>query len=300
MSGGYVPRRLIGRRTRARSVPRCPLALRALGPRPLRQRRAAGARAPARRRPRRVGARVTGLLAEHHDVIAVDMPGFGESRRSCPDDVPATAGAIADSIEATLDSLGIERAHVAGNSLGGWVALEFAKSRALPERDHPVRRRASGGVRSGPGRRSRAAPPVRLVPVLQAPAGHRARAAAGAARAGGPSRAGARAAAYRLVRAYALSPGFDRANAEMRRTLFTGFEDIAVPITMAWAEYDRSVSAPAQVPARSAHGVPRRLRPHAHVGRPAAGGRGDPRHHRAGGARRRGAALRVGGVNRTD
>ncbi len=57
-------------------------------------------------------------------------------------------------------------------------------------------------------------------------------------------------AAYRLVRAYALSPGFARANAEMRRTLFTGFEEISVPITMAWAEHDRSVSAPAQVPAR--------------------------------------------------
>ncbi|MEK6230138.1 MAG: alpha/beta fold hydrolase, partial [Actinomycetota bacterium] len=67
------------------------------------------------------------LLASHHDAIAVDMPGFGESPE-LPEEVPATAGSIAASIEATLDSLGIQRAHIAGNSLGGWVALEFAKS----------------------------------------------------------------------------------------------------------------------------------------------------------------------------
>ncbi|MBA3359000.1 MAG: alpha/beta fold hydrolase, partial [Thermoleophilaceae bacterium] len=67
------------------------------------------------------------LLAGRHDTIAVDMPGFGESPE-LPEDVPATARAIAASVEATLDSLGIDCAHVAGNSLGGWVALEFAKT----------------------------------------------------------------------------------------------------------------------------------------------------------------------------
>ena len=37
------------------------------------------------------------LLAGHHDTIAVDMPGFGESPE-LPEDVAATADAIAASI----------------------------------------------------------------------------------------------------------------------------------------------------------------------------------------------------------
>jgi len=56
------------------------------------------------------------------------------------------------------------------------------------------------------------------------------------------------AAAYRLVRSYASAPGFENANAEMRKTLFEGFERIDVPITLAWAEHDRLVSPPRSVP----------------------------------------------------
>ncbi len=55
------------------------------------------------------------------------MPGFGESPE-LPDDTRATAREIAATIAATLDVLEIERAHMAGISLGGWVALEFAKT----------------------------------------------------------------------------------------------------------------------------------------------------------------------------
>ena len=66
-------------------------------------------------------------LGARHDAIAVDMPGFGDSPE-LPEGVPPTAPAIAACIATTLDSLGLERAHVAGISLGGWVSLEFAKS----------------------------------------------------------------------------------------------------------------------------------------------------------------------------
>ena len=52
------------------------------------------------------------------------------------------------------------------------------------------------------------------------------------------------AAAYRLVRAYARSPGFSRANAEMRRTVFAGIETIRVPVTLAWSDRDRLVGRP--------------------------------------------------------
>jgi pimeloyl-ACP methyl ester carboxylesterase len=55
--------------------------------------------------------------------------------------------------------------------------------------------------------------------------------------------------AYALVRAYARATGFTRANHEMRSDLFRGFEDIRVPVTMAWADRDRSVYPPDRVPA---------------------------------------------------
>ena len=51
------------------------------------------------------------------------------------------------------------------------------------------------------------------------------------------------------MRAYARATGFTRANHEMRSDLFHGFEDIRVPITMAWADRDRSVYPPNTVPA---------------------------------------------------
>jgi pimeloyl-ACP methyl ester carboxylesterase len=62
-------------------------------------------------------------LAEHHDVLAIDMPGFGRSApRGRVYDPPALATAVAE----TMDLLGVETAHAAGNSLGGRVALELA------------------------------------------------------------------------------------------------------------------------------------------------------------------------------
>lgn len=68
-------------------------------------------------------------LAEHHDVIAVDLPGFGQSPPLAlapgqPHTIEAAARAVADE----LDALGVARPHVAGNSLGGAIALELAKA----------------------------------------------------------------------------------------------------------------------------------------------------------------------------
>jgi pimeloyl-ACP methyl ester carboxylesterase len=70
------------------------------------------------------------LLASTYDVVAVDLPGFGESP-ALPDDVEPTPAALAEAVGAFLDDLGIVEPHVAGNSLGGWVALELAKTRPL-------------------------------------------------------------------------------------------------------------------------------------------------------------------------
>lgn len=64
-------------------------------------------------------------LAARHDVIALDLPGFGMSPPAA-DGAPAGIPALASYISAFLAAEGIERPHVAGNSLGGALALELA------------------------------------------------------------------------------------------------------------------------------------------------------------------------------
>ena len=66
------------------------------------------------------------LLAPSRDVIAPDMPGFGRSSE-LPEDEEATPAALARAVATLMDELGIESAHVAGVSLGGWVALELGR-----------------------------------------------------------------------------------------------------------------------------------------------------------------------------
>jgi pimeloyl-ACP methyl ester carboxylesterase/putative sterol carrier protein len=61
-------------------------------------------------------------LAEHYRVVAVDLPGFGESDK--PIGAPYDAPWFARSVFAAMDALGVERAHIAGNSMGGRVAIE--------------------------------------------------------------------------------------------------------------------------------------------------------------------------------
>jgi pimeloyl-ACP methyl ester carboxylesterase len=66
------------------------------------------------------------FVAPHRDVIAIDLPGFGGSPRLS---VAPTPSALTNAVEALLDELGIDRVHVAGNSLGGGIALELARRR---------------------------------------------------------------------------------------------------------------------------------------------------------------------------
>jgi pimeloyl-ACP methyl ester carboxylesterase len=67
-------------------------------------------------------------LAESFDVIAVDLPGFGDSPPLAGEPTPAR---LARAVAGLLDELGVVEPHVAGNSLGGWVALELATIRPV-------------------------------------------------------------------------------------------------------------------------------------------------------------------------
>ncbi len=66
-----------------------------------------------------------GALARELTVVTVDSLGHGDSDK--PGDARAyRLEARADDLAAVLDALAIERAHVVGYSMGGWIATGFA------------------------------------------------------------------------------------------------------------------------------------------------------------------------------
>lgn len=73
---------------------------------------------------------VMDLLIADHDVIALDFPGFGASP-PLPPGTPYTADALADTVQAFCARHGIREPHVAGSSVGGYVALELAARGAV-------------------------------------------------------------------------------------------------------------------------------------------------------------------------
>lgn len=65
-------------------------------------------------------------LAAEREVWSIDLPGFGRSE-ALPAGDPCGIDALADAAEVFLAGVGLERPHVAGNSLGGAVALELGR-----------------------------------------------------------------------------------------------------------------------------------------------------------------------------
>lgn len=63
-------------------------------------------------------------LEAERDVIALDLPGFGES---APAPVPGSVPHLADRVAEFIDELGIAKPTIGGSSLGGGVALELAR-----------------------------------------------------------------------------------------------------------------------------------------------------------------------------
>ncbi len=78
----------------------------------------------------RMWNRVVPLVAPHHDTIAPNA--LGHRGGSPPQTRPVRIADVIDDAQRLLDGLRIDRAHLAGNSMGGWVALELARrGRAL-------------------------------------------------------------------------------------------------------------------------------------------------------------------------
>jgi pimeloyl-ACP methyl ester carboxylesterase len=72
-----------------------------------------------------VWRQVVPLLASDHETIAVTALGHRSGPR--PTERPVTMPLLTDAAERQLDELGLDRVHLAGNSLGGWMALELAR-----------------------------------------------------------------------------------------------------------------------------------------------------------------------------
>jgi 4,5:9,10-diseco-3-hydroxy-5,9,17-trioxoandrosta-1(10),2-diene-4-oate hydrolase len=80
------------------------------------------------------------VFAKSYRTLAIDQPGFGLSDK--PTEHPQYFEHSADAVIGLMDSLGIERAHFVGNSLGGGAAVRLALN-------HPSR--AGRLVLMGPG-----------------------------------------------------------------------------------------------------------------------------------------------------
>jgi pimeloyl-ACP methyl ester carboxylesterase len=184
---------------------------------------------------------VLGRLTPHRDVIAVDLPGHGESP-ALPAGATPVLAVMLDAVFALLDGLGIDRPHVAGNSLGGRLALEAA-----------VAGRAASATALSPAgfwRSDRDAQIARAIfrvmqgagSVLQPLAPMLVRSTPGRALVYGavisrPSRMTAEQAQGDMAAFLAARPALDLVLAQM--TQFTGAVPDGIPVTIAWGTRDR-------------------------------------------------------------
>lgn len=189
---------------------------------------------------------VLDLLAAQRDVVAVDLPGFGAAPVLDAGIAP-TPAALAEAVRGFSAGLAIERPHVAGISLGGWVALEATLAGWTRSVTAiccaglwPQPLRPKPGIARGV---ARAALPL-VATLVRSAAGRRIVLGGIVAR---PENVPPEAALH-LVRTYAKSPGFRAVNDAMRAGRFAALDRVRAPLTLAWAERDRLVAPPAHVP----------------------------------------------------
>ncbi|MET8449307.1 alpha/beta fold hydrolase [Streptomyces sp. NPDC005209] len=183
---------------------------------------------------------VLDILATERDVIALDLPGFGASP-SLPDglayDLPTTNAVLG----ALFETLELDRPHVAGNSLGGLLALELGRHKRVRSVTalspagfwSEAERRYAFGVLIAMRRISRRMPLPLVERLARTAAGRTALTSTIYAR---PARRSPEAVVAETL-ALAQATGFDatlRAGATIRFT-----DDLAgLPVTVAWGARD--------------------------------------------------------------
>ncbi len=191
---------------------------------------------------------LVGPLEPHRELLLVDLPGHGESDPP-PDGVPHSPIGYAAVLDGVLAKLQLDSAHVAGNSVGGWTALELAKRDRVrsvlaigpaglwPRRD-PWRCVAQLWSQHKLGRafapltphlmRNRAGRTMLMRGTVAKPAQMPAEDA------------------IEMAKTYAQTPCFDAHLAATRRERFRGGSEIGVPVTVAWGDKDRLIPAKAR------------------------------------------------------
>jgi pimeloyl-ACP methyl ester carboxylesterase len=192
---------------------------------------------------------VLGQLAQERDVLAIDLPGFGASSMP-PPGTPAGLASLTNLVAEFLAEQNVERPHVVGNSMGGWIALELAKqgkvASATPlspagfhEGSEGLYERVVLKVAVGSARLLAS----RADGILASPAGRTAMLSLFVAK---PSHISALEAAE-ATRALAGAQWFDDVLAALIDDRFTYGERITVPVTIGWGSRDRLL-LPRQAP----------------------------------------------------
>ena len=191
---------------------------------------------------KRVWDPVLDLLASERDVIAVDAPGAGRSA-ALPEEIAPTAANLGAKISGLCDRLGVDHPHVAGNSLGAWIALEIAKAGRAASvcgiSPAGLWRRPLGPRAFDSHRLARALRPLIGVAVASRPLRERLLATTMAH----PERL-TRAEATGLIKDWIDASGYTATNHEMRARIFEDPELVTVPTTIAWASEDGLVAPP--------------------------------------------------------
>jgi len=80
---------------------------------------------PALGSRRQVWAPVLDRLTAQREVVGLDLPGFGDAPTQQSPGTPAGVGSLTGLVSDFLDELGLERPHLAGNSLGAGSRLSW-------------------------------------------------------------------------------------------------------------------------------------------------------------------------------
>jgi len=196
-------------------------------------------------------------LEEAFEVIALGLPGHLGSPPFPVGVLPAVPSLV-DAVETELDALGLATAHLAGSSLGGWVALELARR----GRARSVTACAPAGLATPAEARAFERSVVRAHHLARAiapcaPLLRRSRFVARvllARTVRDPDRVDPREAFYKL-QAFAGCPSFRELVADLCSRQATGLESIACPVLVIWGDRDRRL--PVRQADRFAAAMPR-------------------------------------------